>query len=96
MIKVIYASDCPPCGCCGEPFCETHGDHYADCPCIGPTQEAQDRLAILNAHSIADAARILGMTVGSVRVLRARLKRAGAALEPKQVGRPKATPVQVQ
>ena len=36
---VVFASDCPPCDCCGEPFCELHGMHYADCACLGPDSE---------------------------------------------------------
>ena len=37
--KVIMASDCKPCDCCGEPFCPVCEDHYADCECPGPTQD---------------------------------------------------------
>ena len=34
-----FATDCVPCELCGEPFCEDCNDHYADCSCIGPTQD---------------------------------------------------------
>ena len=37
--KIVFADECPPCECCGEPFCETCFDHYADCKCFGPTQD---------------------------------------------------------
>jgi hypothetical protein len=34
--EIVYASDCPPCSCCEEPFCQNCNDHYADCSCPGP------------------------------------------------------------
>lgn len=30
-VRVIFASDCTKCDCCGE--------HYADCECPGPNSE---------------------------------------------------------
>jgi len=36
---VLFASDCDDCPCCGEPFCAKCFTHYADCSCIGPTQD---------------------------------------------------------
>ena len=36
---IVYAGDLPVCDCCDEPFCITHGKHYADCSCCGPTQD---------------------------------------------------------
>lgn len=44
-------------------------------------------VAILNAYSRAQAAQILGMTVGSVRVLCVRLRRLGWTVEHKRGGR---------
>jgi hypothetical protein len=29
-------AECPD---CGEPYCEQHKEHYADCECIGPTDD---------------------------------------------------------
>lgn len=37
--KVMAAADMLECECCGEPFCPEHNDHYADCECIGPTED---------------------------------------------------------
>jgi hypothetical protein len=37
--RVVYAFDCIPCPDCGEPYCEKHGEHYADCECIGPMMD---------------------------------------------------------
>lgn len=37
LVKIKFASDCIPCPDCGEPWCEEHQMHYADCPCIGPS-----------------------------------------------------------
>lgn len=37
--KVVFADECNPCECCGEPFCSVCQDHYADCDCPGPTQD---------------------------------------------------------
>jgi hypothetical protein len=34
-----FAIDCIECPDCGEPYCEDCEDHYADCGCIGPTQD---------------------------------------------------------
>lgn len=28
---------CP--ACCEEPWCPEHEQHYADCPCLGPTED---------------------------------------------------------
>ena len=36
--KVVFAADLELCSC-GEPFCTKHEMHYADCPCIGPTED---------------------------------------------------------
>jgi hypothetical protein len=38
-IKVVFAADLPECECCGEPFCEKHAQHFADCECVGPTHD---------------------------------------------------------
>jgi hypothetical protein len=35
--RIVYASDLTKCEDCGEPFCLVHGEHYADCDCIGPS-----------------------------------------------------------
>lgn len=34
--RIRYAADCVVCGECGEPWCDAHEDHYAECPCRGP------------------------------------------------------------
>ena len=34
-----YAFECAECEDCGEPWCDQHGEHYADCMCIGPHSE---------------------------------------------------------
>lgn len=36
---VKYATDCIPCPDCGEPFCKPCDAHYAECSCIGPTED---------------------------------------------------------
>lgn len=40
-VPVVFAIDCPPCECCGEPYCATHKMHYADCECVGPHNAAE-------------------------------------------------------
>lgn len=37
--QVMCASDMAECSLCGEPFCSKHNEHYADCACIGPTED---------------------------------------------------------
>ena len=37
--KVMGACDMLECECCGEPFCPECNAHYADCECIGPTED---------------------------------------------------------
>jgi len=37
--KVMCAADMVECDCCGEPFCPECNTHYADCECIGPTED---------------------------------------------------------
>ncbi|MGV3707979.1 MAG: hypothetical protein ACO1Q7_03995 [Gemmatimonas sp.] len=37
---VVFAGDLPVCECCGEePWCVEHAMHYADCICLGPTED---------------------------------------------------------
>ncbi len=37
---IVFASDCIPCPCCeDEPYCVTHEMHYAECPCLGPSED---------------------------------------------------------
>jgi len=40
--KVVFASDCPECECCGEPWCKVCDDHYADCSCPGPDSDEEE------------------------------------------------------
>jgi hypothetical protein len=35
-VRIKTAADCIECPDCGEPYCEEHEAHYADCDCIGP------------------------------------------------------------
>jgi hypothetical protein len=42
MIRVKFASECMQCECCGEPWCEDHEEHYAECPCVGPSQDGYE------------------------------------------------------
>jgi hypothetical protein len=35
-VRIVMASDCHPCLCCGEPYCVRHRKHYSDCSCVGP------------------------------------------------------------
>ena len=37
--RVVFAGDCRPCSCCDEPVCPACDEHYADCDCLGPTQD---------------------------------------------------------
>ena len=37
--KVVFASDMEECPDCGEPYCRKCKVHYADCKCLGPTQD---------------------------------------------------------
>jgi len=37
--KVMSAADMLDCEMCGEPFCPECNAHYADCDCIGPTED---------------------------------------------------------
>lgn len=40
--KVVYADELPVCDCCEEPFCPKCNAHYADCDCIGPTEDEEE------------------------------------------------------
>lgn len=42
---IKFASDCPPCPMCGEPWCTDCNMHYADCECPGPNSEEEDEPA---------------------------------------------------
>jgi len=37
--RVVFAFECGMCLDCDEPWCSKHGKHFADCDCIGPTQD---------------------------------------------------------
>lgn len=52
---VVFAHDCPPCKDCGEPWCNAHRAHYADCPCVGPTQEERIVVPALPASGAGTA-----------------------------------------
>ena len=42
-IRVKFAMECIPCQCCGEePWCDEHDMHFAECDCVGPTQDGYD------------------------------------------------------
>jgi len=41
---VVFAADVDDCPDCGEPYCSAHGMHYAECPCLGPTEDDTDYL----------------------------------------------------
>jgi hypothetical protein len=47
--RVYTAADFPACDGCGEPFCAKHGEHFADCACIG-ISEADERGPIKERH----------------------------------------------
>lgn len=38
--RVMAAIEMQECPMCGEPYCERHEEHYADCACIGPHEES--------------------------------------------------------
>lgn len=42
LLPVLYAGDCPPCACCGEPWCLACDAHYADCAHPGPHSDTED------------------------------------------------------
>ncbi len=37
--RVIAAMEMEECEDCGEPYCERHEEHYADCSCVGPHED---------------------------------------------------------
>lgn len=40
LVTVVYASELPLCADCEEePYCPKHKKHFADCPCVGPSQD---------------------------------------------------------
>jgi len=53
--KVMSAADMLECECCGEPFCPECNTHYADCECIGPTE---DDVIIKNISGVLFGTRI--------------------------------------
>lgn len=59
---VIYASDLPLCECCGEPWCQEHEEHYADCACYGPTQDGL-RYVRVNGYEFACEDTFIGKPV---------------------------------
>ena len=40
--RVVFASNLDSCDMCGEPWCHVHNKHYAECDCIGPTQDGYE------------------------------------------------------
>lgn len=39
---VKNASECSECPDCGEPWCDSCQEHYADCSCPGPDSDPKD------------------------------------------------------
>jgi len=52
-VQVRYAADFRECEMCGEPYCDMHDMHYADCDCVGPTQDGYEYSTNENGESIA-------------------------------------------
>lgn len=50
--EVVLASFLEPCECCDEPWCDVHGQHYSDCPCIGPHEDGVVR-KVIDGHEFA-------------------------------------------
>jgi hypothetical protein len=45
--KVRFAWDCEPCEfCLEEPWCPKHEVHFANCLCIGPTQDDTEYMEV--------------------------------------------------
>jgi hypothetical protein len=59
--EVIFASDCEPCECCGEPVCPVCLDHYAECDCPGPDSEEDEDEDGEGDDSSDDVAYLRGM-----------------------------------
>jgi hypothetical protein len=36
-VRIVFADELPDCECCEDKWCLEHKMHYADCPCVGPT-----------------------------------------------------------
>jgi hypothetical protein len=54
--KVVFAADLPQCECCEETWCPECEEHYADCSCIGPTEEDveyEERDGVLYGRRVA-------------------------------------------
>jgi len=43
---VKFADEMRRCECCDEPWCLDHNELYADCLCIGPTEDDVDYLLV--------------------------------------------------
>jgi hypothetical protein len=57
VYKVVFASELRACPDCGEPWCRRHQEHYADCKCVGPTEEGYEyfeRNGVLYARKLGD------------------------------------------
>ncbi len=39
--EVVCAAECEECRCCYDLICRVCGDHYAECPCPGPTMDEE-------------------------------------------------------
>jgi hypothetical protein len=52
----VFAADLPQCECCEETWCPECEEHYADCSCIGPTEEDveyEERDGVLYGRRVA-------------------------------------------
>ena len=45
--KVVFEDDCKECEWCDDVICLACGDHYADCACIGPTENDVEYIEVL-------------------------------------------------
>lgn len=46
-VPIVFANELKLCPGCGEPYCELHGMHYADCACLGPEDATKDGYEIV-------------------------------------------------
>lgn len=55
--RVVFADELDECPGCGEPWCEKHRQHYADCACIGP-HEDEDEIEFREVDGVLQARRL--------------------------------------
>jgi len=52
LVKIVFADEMRSCQCCGEPYCDEHGEHYSDCGCVCPDNAEDEGYSVVEIDGV--------------------------------------------